>query len=109
MAGWCATHGSRKNARGPHEARSSRSSRRRSRIDRDRRDRASPSATAAIEGGDIRMVIVGRAFVAPENGVADVRSEGLGRVVRVSVREGDRVEPKQVLAEIERPAEGNKT
>jgi multidrug efflux pump subunit AcrA (membrane-fusion protein) len=57
-----------------------------------------PSATAAIEPGEVHESIVARAMIAPIDGVARVRPENVGRIVRISANVGDTVEPKQVLA-----------
>lgn len=62
---------------------------------------SSRANTAQVMSGTLSDRVVARAVVAAENGVAEVRPRIDGRVLNVSVREGDKVEAGQVLAEIE--------
>ncbi|MCC6523831.1 MAG: biotin/lipoyl-binding protein [Polyangiaceae bacterium] len=56
---------------------------------------------ALAEPGGITVRVLANAVVVPVEGVAEVRPRVEGRVLRVLVREGDRVEQGQLLAEIE--------
>jgi biotin carboxyl carrier protein len=60
-----------------------------------------PTATAAVEAGELHESIIARAVVAPVDGIAHVRAQRPGRAVRVSARVGDTVEAKQVIAVVE--------
>lgn len=57
--------------------------------------------TARVEPASLTERLVARAEVVSTEGVAEVRARAEGRVLRVLVREGDRVEEGQLLAEIE--------
>ena len=57
-------------------------------------------ATAHVDAGPIGERIVARAVVVPSDDVRNVYPANDGRVERVFVREGDRVEPGQKLAEL---------
>ena len=57
--------------------------------------------TTQVVAGSVSDRIVARAVVVAEAGIAEVRPRTEGRVLRVLVREGDKVEAGQLLAEIE--------
>jgi HlyD family secretion protein len=57
--------------------------------------------TARVAAGEVRETLLARAEVVPLDGVAEVRPRADGRVLRVLVREGDRVRAGQLLAEID--------
>lgn len=57
--------------------------------------------TVRVEPASLTERLVARAEVVSTEGVAEVRARAEGRVLRVLVREGDRVEEGQLLAEIE--------
>lgn len=57
--------------------------------------------TAELGPGRVQDRIMARAVVTAEGGIAEIRARTEGRVLSVHVREGDRVEAGQVLAEIE--------
>ncbi|NUQ75994.1 MAG: efflux RND transporter periplasmic adaptor subunit [Polyangiaceae bacterium] len=57
--------------------------------------------TAEVVAGEVKDRLVARAVVVAEGGIAEVRPRVDGRVLRVLVREGDKVEAGQLLAEIE--------
>lgn len=57
--------------------------------------------TTEIAPGRVSDRIVARAVVTAEGGIAEIRARTEGRVLSVHVREGDRVEAGQLLAEIE--------
>lgn len=56
--------------------------------------------TAVVASGPVEEHIVARGVVRPTDGVADVVAERGGRVLRVFVQRGDRVETAQALAEL---------
>jgi multidrug efflux pump subunit AcrA (membrane-fusion protein) len=58
--------------------------------------------TVRVGAGPIGERIVARSVVVPSDGVRNVYASADGRVLRVFVREGDRVELGQKLAELER-------
>ena len=62
--------------------------------------RRATAATIEAHSGEIAPRIVARGAIVAEDGVAEVRARVEGRVLRVLVREGDVVEPGQLLAEI---------
>ncbi len=57
--------------------------------------------TARVAPATLPERLIARAEVVPSDGVAEVRARAEGRVLRVLVREGDRVRAGQLLAEIE--------
>lgn len=57
--------------------------------------------TAEVSAGFVSDRIVARAVVTAESGIAEVRARTEGRVLSVHVKEGEKVEAGQVLAEIE--------
>lgn len=57
--------------------------------------------TTEVAPGRVSDRIVARAVVTAEGGIAEIRARTEGRVLSVHVREGDRVEAGQLLAEIE--------
>jgi multidrug resistance efflux pump len=57
--------------------------------------------TARVEPATLTERLIARAEVVAVDGVAEVRARTDGRVLRVHVREGDRVTAGQILAEIE--------
>jgi multidrug efflux pump subunit AcrA (membrane-fusion protein) len=57
--------------------------------------------TAVVASGPVEQRIVARGVVRPTDGMADVVATREGRVLRVFVQRGDRVEAGQVLAELE--------
>ncbi len=62
---------------------------------------AGRAATSEVMSGIVRETVITPAVVVATNGVAEVRSRSDGRVVRVYVRDGDRVEEGALLAELE--------
>jgi multidrug efflux pump subunit AcrA (membrane-fusion protein) len=62
------------------------------------RGRAERAVTVA---GPLHERVIARGVVMPTGGIAEVRSLASGRVVRVLVREGERVEAGQLLAELD--------
>jgi multidrug resistance efflux pump len=63
------------------------------------RQRARP--TARVAAASIGVRLLARAEVVPLDGVAEVRARTEGRVLRVAVREGDRVRAGDLLAELD--------
>ncbi len=57
--------------------------------------------TTRVEPASLTERLIARAEVVSTEGVAEVRARAEGRVLRVLVREGDRVDEGQLLAEIE--------
>ena len=64
---------------------------------------------ATVEAGTVDDRVVAQAAVAAIDGIAEVRARVDGRVVRVLVREGDRVTEGQLLAEIESETQAAET
>lgn len=57
--------------------------------------------TVVVENAPAEKNVIARASIVPEKGVAEVRTRIDGIVLQVHVREGDKVEKGQLLAEIE--------
>ncbi|HVH48147.1 MAG TPA: efflux RND transporter periplasmic adaptor subunit [Labilithrix sp.] len=56
--------------------------------------------TTKVDTGAIELRVVARAVVAPVDGITEVKTEIDARTLRVHVREGDKVEAGQVLADL---------
>ena len=63
--------------------------------------RRASATTSEVTRGTVQESVVAAGVVASKAGIADVRARSEGRVVRVLVREGDRVLAGQLLAEID--------